>query len=125
MGRHASGDASLDNGQEEGHVSGDACYGPCLVMGTSWSRDPLGFQHDAHFDGAGSMSTMTDPPSSESPYFDAHFDGAESMSTMTDPPPSESPLEKHCMSFSFAANSGSWNTNNDNQDTNNDNESIT
>ncbi len=32
------------NGQEEGHASGDASYGPCLVMGTSWSRDPLGFQ---------------------------------------------------------------------------------
>ncbi len=45
MGRHASGDASLDNGQEEGHASGDAGYGPCLVMGTSWSRDLLGFQH--------------------------------------------------------------------------------
>ncbi len=49
MGRHASGDASLNNGQEEGHALGDACYGPCLVMGTSWSRDPLGFQHSALF----------------------------------------------------------------------------
>jgi hypothetical protein len=47
------------------------------------------------------------------------------MSTMTDPPPSESSLEKHCMSFSFAASSGSQNTNNDNQDTNNDNDSVT
>ncbi len=44
MGRYASGEASLDNGQEEGHALGDACYGPCLLTGTSWSRDPLGFQ---------------------------------------------------------------------------------
>ncbi len=44
MGQHGSGDASLDNGQEEGHASGDTCYGPCLVIGTSWSRDPLRFQ---------------------------------------------------------------------------------
>ncbi len=49
MGRHGSGDASLDNGQEEGHALGDACYGPCLVMGTSLSRIPLGFQQYSRY----------------------------------------------------------------------------
>jgi hypothetical protein len=103
------------------HLNGDKAPRP----------DPPGTEEfvfcyfDAHFDGAGSMLTMTDPPPSESPYFDAHFDGAGSMSTMTDSPPSESPLEKHCKSFSFAANPGSWNTYNDNRNTNNDNDSIT
>jgi hypothetical protein len=69
-----------------------------------------------------------DPPEAEEIVyrsFDAHFDGVGSISTMTDPPLSESPLEKHCMSFSSAANSGSQNTNTDNQDTNNDNDIVT
>ena len=45
------------------------------------------------------------------------------MSTMTDPPPSQSPSEKHCVSCSLAPNSAAWTTtNNDKQNTNNDND---
>ncbi len=57
-------------------------------------------------------------------YIDAHFDGAGSMSTMTNPPPSQFPLEKHCVSFSLATNSAAWTTNNDNKNTINDNNAI-
>jgi hypothetical protein len=76
----------------------------------------------------GDAAPRPDPPGAEEfvfRSFNAHFDGAGSMWTMNDPLPSESPFEKHCVSFSFATNSGSQNTNNDNQDTNNDNDSVT
>jgi hypothetical protein len=58
-------------------------------------------------------------------YIDAHFDGVGSMSTMTNPPPSQFPLEKHhCVSFTLATNSAAWTINNDNRNTINDNDAI-
>jgi hypothetical protein len=63
------------------------------------------------------MGPRPDPPGTEDfvfQYVDAHFDGAGSMSTMTNPPPSQFPLEKHCVSLSLAFNCAAWTTNNDN-----------
>jgi hypothetical protein len=73
------------------------------------------------------MGPRSDPPGTEDFvfwYVDAHFDGVGSMSTMTNPPPSQFPLEKHCVSFSSATNSAAWTTNNDNQNTINNNDAI-
>ncbi len=64
------------------------------------------------------MDPRPNPPGSEDSvflYVDAHFGGAGSMSTMTDPPPSQSPSEKHCVSFSLATNSAAWSMNYDNR----------
>ncbi len=73
------------------------------------------------------MGPRPNPPGTEDfvfQYIDAHFDGVGSMSTMTNPPPSQFPLENHCVSFTLATNSAAWTTNNANQNTINDNDAI-
>jgi hypothetical protein len=73
------------------------------------------------------MGPQPDPPGTKDfvfQYVDAHFDGVGSMSTMTNPPTSQFPSEKHCVSFTLDTNSAAWTTNNDNQNTINDNDAI-
>jgi hypothetical protein len=64
----------------------------------------------------GDMARKPDPPGGEGfvlCYIDSCFDSAGSMSTMTDQPPSETPLDKCCVSFLVTANTGSCTANND------------
>ncbi len=64
----------------------------------------------------GDMVWKPDPPGDEVFvvwHFDAHHDCAGLMSTMTDPPPSESPSDKQCASLLVATRNGAWSYNND------------
>jgi hypothetical protein len=88
---------------------------------------------DSCFDSAGSMSTMTDPLSSETPLDkrcvlflvtantgsctanndEGSTPDVSSNDPLTDPPPSETPLDKRCVSFLVTTNTGSCTANND------------
>ncbi len=64
----------------------------------------------------GNMARKPDPPGGEGfvlRYIDSCFDSAGSMSTMTDPPSSETPLDKCCVSFLVTVNTGLCTANND------------
>jgi hypothetical protein len=81
------------------------------------------FQYiDANFDGAGTISTMTNPPPIQSPSEKHCVSCSLAPNSWTDPPPIQSPLEKHCVSCSSAHNSPAWTTNNYKQNTKNDND---
>jgi hypothetical protein len=73
------------------------------------------------------MSPRPDPPGSLDfvfHYSDAIFDGAGTASTLTDPPLIESPSEKHCVSCSSAPKFSPWPTSTNKLNTNNDNDST-
>jgi hypothetical protein len=67
---------------------------------------------DANFDGAGTISTMTDPPPIQSHMVKHYVSCSLAPNSLTDPPPIQSPLEKHHVSCTSAPNSPTWTTNN-------------
>jgi hypothetical protein len=73
------------------------------------------------------MSPRPDPPGSSDfvfRYIDAIFDGAGTASTLTDPPPIETPSEKHCVLCSSAPKFPPWPTITNKLNTNNDNDAT-